>query len=197
METSELPARLPTAAAVASSGELREYTADCLFPLLPLASPCCPFDHACPPLPVQPRPCPGTANPGTHSAWISPKETKQLSSKSIDAYLSDTGKKNGKLKEAYTIAKDPAEWEADQEKRQANGDFDRQDDEEDEDVDMLDEDGEEKPAGSKKRKRSAAADKKAKEPASKAKKETGAAAKKRKVRCGQINACIPAIGDAG
>lgn len=113
-------------------------------------------------------------------AWISPKETKALSSKSIDAYLSDTGKKNGKLKDAYKIAKDPTEWEADQEKKRANGDFDVQDDDEDEDVDMLDEDGEEKPTGSKKRKRSAAADKKTKEPAApKAKKET--AAKKRKV----------------
>lgn len=132
------------------------------------------------------RPCPPSLEPPSkpptrdNSAWISPKETKQLPAKAIEAYLSDTGKKNGKLKEAYTIAKDPAEWEAEQEKRRANGDFDRDDD--DEDVDMLDEDGEEKPAGSKKRKRSSAADKKTKEPASKAKKESSTASKKRKVR---------------
>lgn len=119
--------------------------------------------------------------PRVNSAWISPKETKLLPAKAIDAYLSDSSKKNGKLKEAYTIAKDSSEWEVDQEKRRANGEFDHVDDD-DEDVDMLDEDGEEKPAGSKKRKRSAAGDKKTKEPASKAKKESGAAAKKRKVR---------------
>jgi hypothetical protein len=57
---------------------------------------------------------------------------------------------------------------------------------------MLDEDGEEKPTGSKKRKRSAAADKKTKEPAApKAKKET--AAKKRKVRWRRI-CCRPLAG---
>lgn len=91
--------------------------------------------------------------------------------------MSDSGKKSGKLREGYIIAKDPAEWEAEQAKRAAE---EPEDDDEEEDVDMLAEDGEQKVTAGQKRKRAAAADKAKKD--TKAKSD-GAAAKKRKVRC--------------
>ena len=91
---------------------------------------------------------------------------KSLTPKMIDAYLSDSSKKAGKLRQGYEVARDPTEWEAEQARKAED---------EDEDVDMLEEDGEEKPK-SKKRKQSG--DGKSKD--EKAKKEPGS--KKRKVR---------------
>jgi len=104
--------------------------------------------------------------------WAIPKEMKYLAPKDIEAYLSDTSKKNGKLRKSYEIAKDPSEWEEQIKKGVPAGGEDV-DEEEDEDVDMLDEDGEGK---SKKRKRAAATKK---EPAAKKEKKEPAA-KKRK-----------------
>ena len=145
-----------------------------------------------------------------YSIWAYTKELKPLAPKTIDAFLSDTGKKSGKLKTGYEIARDPSAWEAEQAEKdkaaaeaegaESAGDNEGED-EDDEDVDMLAEDGEEKPSAAKKRKRAAgngedkpakapkkdtaakgkkaAADKEKKAPASKAKKEP--ATKKRKV----------------
>ena len=66
---------------------------------------------------------------------------KYLAPKDIEAYLSDTSKKNGKLRKSYEIATDPSEWEEQIKKGVPAGGEDV-DEEEDEDVDMLDEDGE-------------------------------------------------------
>ncbi|KAK9899145.1 hypothetical protein P389DRAFT_209153 [Cystobasidium minutum MCA 4210] len=105
--------------------------------------------------------------------WAYPKELRQLTHKIIDAYLSDGSKKKlGKLRQGYEIAKDPSEWEAEQEKKDAAAKKAAEEPEE-EDVDMLDDDAaDSKNAAGKKRKRTASD----KEP--KAKKETAAKAKK-------------------
>lgn len=120
--------------------------------------------------------------------WAYTKELKPLAPKTIDAFLSDTGKKSGKLKTGYEIARDPSAWEAEQAEKdkaaaeaegaESAGDDDDGEDEDDEDVDMLAEDGEEKPSAAKKRKRAAGNgdDKPAKAP----KKDTAAAAKGKK-----------------
>lgn len=122
-----------------------------------------------------------------NSVWAYPKELRQLTHKIIDAYLSeDSKKKQGKLRQGYEIAKDPSEWEAEQAKKDAAAQKqETEDDEQEEDVDMLDDEADGKPAAGKKRKRTASekepkAAKAKKEAAPKAKKEP--ATKKRKVR---------------
>lgn len=92
--------------------------------------------------------------------WFGAREMKQLTPKAIDAYLSDSSKKAGKLRMGYEVARDPSEWEAEQARLEAEQLEDDEEDE-DEDVDMLAEDGEERPsAAGKKRKRTAAEPKK-------------------------------------
>ena len=123
--------------------------------------------------------------------------------KTIEAFLSDTGKKSGKLRHSYEIAKDPSEWEESIKKGLiGKGEEEEDEDEEDEDIDMLAEDGEVKPTkASKKRKRTSDAattkekkeKKDKKEPAAKKEKKEPIA-KKRKVRRCNIYYCLPAVG---
>lgn len=124
----------------------------------------------------------------TYSVWAYPKELRQLTHKIIDAYLSDNSKKKqGKLRQGYEIAKDPSEWEAEQEKKDAAANVQHDEEEPEEDVDMLADDGGAAGGAGKKRKRTASdkEPKAKKEAAPKAKKEP--APKKRKVR---PNTCL-------
>lgn len=114
-----------------------------------------------------------------YSYWFGARELKPLPTKAIDAFLSDNSKKAGKLREGYTIARDPAEWEAEQARRATEEEEDVE-----EDVDMLEEDGEEKVnAAGKKRKRAAEPKKK------ETKKSDTAASKKRKVSVYSLRYC--------
>ena len=116
------------------------------------------------------------------------KDLKPLAMKSIEAFLSDTGKKSGKLRQSYEIAKDPSEWE-ESIKNGAIGGMgdDEEDEDEDEDIDMLAEDGEVRSskAGQKRKRASDVAvpkeKKEKKEPASKKEKKEPVS-KKRKVK---------------
>ncbi|KAJ7940016.1 hypothetical protein B0H13DRAFT_2260980 [Mycena leptocephala] len=107
-------------------------------------------------------------SPCDYVAWLGSKELSRLTTAQIHAFLSDTDRKAGDLKEGYEKALDPAGWEEEhaanppgkkrKNKSKKGGDDDEEDDElGDEAVegDAEAEDGEEDDKKSKKRKRAA------------------------------------------
>lgn len=65
--------------------------------------------------------------------WAHATEVKKLSPADINTFLTDPGKKNGKLKAGYRIAQNPSQWEAEQKTKETRDVADQQ---EGQDTDM-------------------------------------------------------------
>lgn len=91
------------------------------------------------------------------SSWLPSRDIAPLTPREIEAFLSDSKKKKGDLFEAYSVAKDPVEWN--RQRADAQAEWEEMQAQLANEEDQLASDGDQPKGEGKKRKRPAQADK--------------------------------------